>query len=68
MPPSSTEAKGQCTENQERLATFGRTLGDTQVCFLNPECSDVVIKHQLPLKGYRNVVAFQSEILELLSF
>ncbi|VDL63204.1 unnamed protein product [Hymenolepis diminuta] len=69
MPSSSTEAKGQSTkygdfrfslfESQERLAT----LGPKRVCILNPECTEVEIEHQLPVRGYRNVVAFQNKLV-----
>ncbi|VUZ40733.1 unnamed protein product, partial [Hymenolepis diminuta] len=63
MPPSSTEAKGESTESQERLALL-RDIGDGErICILNPECTEVEIEHQWPVDGEVSVVAFQNKLV-----
>ncbi|VUZ38793.1 unnamed protein product, partial [Hymenolepis diminuta] len=49
--------------SQERLATFEYIENGTQMGILNPECSEEEIKHQLPVKGLVNVVAFQKKLI-----
>ncbi|VDL62106.1 unnamed protein product [Hymenolepis diminuta] len=59
IPSSSTEAKGQSTESQERLAIFGPLVNATQVCILNRECSEAEIEIKLPDRECTNVFTFQ---------
>ncbi|VUZ48098.1 unnamed protein product, partial [Hymenolepis diminuta] len=62
MPPSSSEAKGQSTESQERLAILEYIGDGKQIRILNSECSAVEIEYQLPVRGSVNVVAFQNKL------
>ncbi|VUZ38652.1 unnamed protein product, partial [Hymenolepis diminuta] len=63
MPSSSIEANGQSPESQERLAIFEHKANTTRVCILNPECTEVEIEHQLPLRGYTNIFPFQNKLV-----
>ncbi|VDL62105.1 unnamed protein product [Hymenolepis diminuta] len=48
---------------QEILATFGSGVNATQVSTLNPECSEVEIKLQLPERECTNVFLFQDKLV-----
>ncbi|VUZ56204.1 unnamed protein product [Hymenolepis diminuta] len=63
IPSSSTEAKGQSTESQERLAIFGPLVNATQVCILNRECSEAEIEIKLPDRECTNVFTFQDKLV-----
>ncbi|VUZ44876.1 unnamed protein product, partial [Hymenolepis diminuta] len=63
MPSSSCEAKGKSVlRSQERLATFDSIENATQVCILNPVCSEVEIELQLPGRQCTNVFTFQDKL------
>ncbi|VDL61071.1 unnamed protein product [Hymenolepis diminuta] len=53
MPPSSSEAKRQFTEYAYVKRVF----------ILNREGTEVEIEHQLPVRGWRNIVAFQDKLV-----
>ncbi|VDL61201.1 unnamed protein product [Hymenolepis diminuta] len=63
MPSSSTEAKGQSTESQERLAIFISLNNDSFVLILNPGCSGVEIQHHFPVNGQVSAIAFQNKLV-----
>ncbi|VUZ38813.1 unnamed protein product [Hymenolepis diminuta] len=63
MPSPSTEAEGQSSENQERLAKFDYIEMALKMCILNSKCSKVYIQHRLPVEDDYIAFAFQSELL-----
>ncbi|VUZ56198.1 unnamed protein product, partial [Hymenolepis diminuta] len=63
MPSSSTEAKGQSSESQERLATFEGLIDATRVCILNREYSEVEIELLFPERECTTVFTFQDKLV-----